>query len=206
MTVCVAAFAEKSKAIVMVSDKAVTYSGTAPMQWDTSVRKVRRIGKTFWYALLAGDPTFALDTISTCEAILSSNSDKDLGRSALGMQRCMKLAYQRCRKQMVMDQVLAPRLLTPELLVARRADLQPLDPGFLAEMSEKASSLQTRCSILVCGFDEDDAPTIFAVSNPGKVGIYNLTGFHAVGVGSSVALARLLVLEADQRDSLSLAL
>lgn len=66
MTVCLATIAEKSRAIVMVSDKAVTYGqkdSLAPMQYDTDVKKVRRIGNTFWYALIAGDPTFALAVV-----------------------------------------------------------------------------------------------------------------------------------------------
>ena len=59
MTVCLAAFAEKAKAIVLVSDKAVTYggsdedsSGSGAMQYDTGARSsnvlARRCGTRSW--------------------------------------------------------------------------------------------------------------------------------------------------------------
>ena len=79
MTVCLAAFAEKAKAIVLVSDRAVTYggsdedsSGSGAMQYDTTgARKFKRIGETLWYALLAGDPTFALNVVSGAGRLLT---------------------------------------------------------------------------------------------------------------------------------------
>lgn len=61
MTVCVAAFAVKSKAILLASDKALTYgsSGPTPMQSDTGIKKIRQIGQSGWWALVSGSPSAA---------------------------------------------------------------------------------------------------------------------------------------------------
>ncbi|SRR5216683_31020 len=118
MTVCLASFAEKGNAIVMVTDKAVTYgededsSSSGPMQYDTGVKKVKRIGDTFWYALLAGEPTFALDVVDGAQQIILQNPD--LPNSLMGMMSCLKASYKKRREALVSDRVLAPRLLTKE--------------------------------------------------------------------------------------------
>jgi uncharacterized protein (AIM24 family) len=61
----VAAFAAKSQAIVLVSDKALTYSG-AGVQSDTSVKKILPLGNSLWHALIAGDSTFANEVLVQC--------------------------------------------------------------------------------------------------------------------------------------------
>lgn len=209
MTVCVAAFAQNSKAIVMVSDKAITYSGSTPLQSDTGIKKVRRIAKTPWHVLIAGDPTFALKVIEICESHLVARKKKDgidLASSAEGMMACMKASYQRARRELVEDTVLSPRMLTPKLLVERSKELQPLDPDLVTQLLNACGKANAETSLLVCGFDPDNHPHIFSVVNPGKIGNHDLTGFHAVGMGAKTALARLLMLDAQKRDHIALAL
>lgn len=211
MTVCLAAFAEKAKAIVLVSDKAVTYgggdedsSGSGAMQYDTGARKFKRIGDTFWYALLAGDPTFALGVIDAAEQIIANNHDLD--KSISGMMATFKVAYKKRREELVTDKVLAPRLLTKSLLVARPSDLLPLDQEYFFAVSEAAKNLKTHTSLLVCGFDSQHEAHIFSVINPGVVNSHDLVGFHAVGVGAKMAISRLLTLDTEKEDHLGLAL
>jgi hypothetical protein len=203
MTVCLAAFAEKSKAIVMVSDKAVTYGGRdslTPMQYDTGVKKFVRVGESFWYALIAGDPTFALSVVKGAEDIIDLNPD--LPKSVTGMMACFKASYQKRREGMVEDVVLSPRLLTKKLFVARSTELQPLDQEFFFGVSLEAKNLKTNSSLLVCGFDKTGIPHIFSVANPGLVSSHDLTGFHAIGVGATMAISRLLLLESEPIDQL----
>src|SRR5579871_3677019 len=61
LTVCVAAFAAKERAIVLISDKAIT---RGEMVSDTSILKMSQIGNTPWHALMSG-------TVSLCEEILT---------------------------------------------------------------------------------------------------------------------------------------
>jgi len=191
----------------MVSDKAVTYGGRdslTPMQYDTGVKKFCKIGNTYWYALIAGDPTFALSVVDGAEQIIGGTSD--LPDSVTGMMQCFKVAYKKRRAALVEDVVLSPRLLNKDLFVARTTDLQPLDQEFFFGVSAEAKALKTNSSLLVCGFDKNARPHIFSVVNPGVVNVHDLTGFHAIGVGSTMAISRLLILEADLADHLGLAL
>ncbi|SRR6266436_3152344 len=208
MTVCIANVAAKSKAIVMVSDKAVAYSGNmlVPLVSDTDARKFLRIGNTFWYALLGGDPSFAFNVVKAAERSLEKKSDKKLSDSVGGMMYCMKSAYQKCRESAVVDQVLKPRLLSKNLLVARPITMQPLGEEISLAVLTLAKEFKTNSNLLICGFDSKREPHIFSVTNPGKCDLHDTTGFFAVGVGATTAIARLLILEARKEDQLGLAL
>ena len=63
MTVCVAALANNAKAIVLISDKAITYGDNRfrpAVQGDSGgVEKLLAVGDSGWHALLAGNPTIA---------------------------------------------------------------------------------------------------------------------------------------------------
>lgn len=124
----------------------------------------------------------------------------------MGMIACLKTAYKTERESLVNDVVLAPRLLTKELLVSRSNDLLPLGQEFFVEVSDEAKALKTSSQLLVCGFDSRDEPHIFSVINPGVANIHDLTGFHAVGIGAIMAISRLLVLESLKEDALPLAI
>jgi hypothetical protein len=210
VTVCLASFAAKGKAIVMVSDKAVTYgddedsSSSGPMQYDTGVKKLKRIGRTFWYALIAGEPTFAIDVVDGAEQIIAQNPE--LSASVTGMMACLKASYKKRREALAADRILSPRMLTRDLLVARTSDLLPLDQEFFFGVSAELKNLKTRSSLLVCGFDSKGLPHIFSIVNPGIVNSHDLTGFHAVGIGAKMAISRLLVLESRKEDKLELSL
>jgi 20S proteasome alpha/beta subunit len=185
----------------MVSDKAVTYGN---MQYDTEVKKVIRIGNTFWYSLIAGDPTFAMSVVSSAGSALAI--DAHLSDSVVGMMSCMRRAYIQEREKSVSDLVLSPRLLTKELLVSRPASVLPLDPEVSAIVFQEMAAFRPESSLLVCGFDKKERAHIFSVTNPGKVSNHDLTGFFAIGVGARTALARLLTLETQKKDKLPEAL
>jgi hypothetical protein len=62
MTICIAAMAAKSKAIVCIADRAVTYSsstGGVNSQSDGGVQKIIDLASTGWVALVAGNLPFA---------------------------------------------------------------------------------------------------------------------------------------------------
>lgn len=208
MTVCIASIAAKSKAIVMVSDKAVAYGGNSlvPMVADTGARKFLRIGNTFWYALIAGDPSFAFQVIKTTEKTLLRRSDCNFSDTVDGMMHCLRSSYQKSREAAVEDRILRPRLLSKNLVVARPTTVQPLGEEITLAVMTLAKEFKTDSSLLVCGFDANRAPHIFSVTNPGKCDLHDITGFYAVGIGATTAIARLLILEAREEDRLELAL
>jgi len=202
MTVCVGAFAAESKAIVMVADKAITYSSNGPalMQWDTCVKKIIPIGPFGWRALIAGDPNFAQEVVRiTVEALTTQPDD---ARSPWKVMERMKLAYQQLRETRLTDTLLIPKLLTKELLVARHKDYAPLDQNLIDDTTDEIAAFQIDCHMLVCGFDDLGDPHMFLIADPGIAQNYDAIGFHATGIGADVALGRLLWDEVSPKDDL----
>jgi hypothetical protein len=201
MTVCIATFAERAKAIVMLSDKAVTYP--SGLQSDTGVTKSRRIGDSCWHVLIAGNPTFALKVVN-----LASKKLEEIPTtvdSVFSMMDCLSECYQAMRDKSVNEVILRPNLLTRDLVVSRPRTLLPLQDDVVLAIHENAAKYKVKTSLLVCGFDES-GPHIFSVSDPGVSENFDMTGFHAVGIGASTAIARMLQLEAVREDALPLAL
>jgi hypothetical protein len=195
----------------MVSDKAITYTGGTPLQSDANIKKVRKIGKTQWYALIAGDPTFSLRVIEIVERILAEQAKKQPKEQSgvlhhTVLMSVFKMAYKQARGAYVEDTVLAPRMLTKELFTARPKELLPLDADFFSELSNTCNDANPGASLMVCGFDPDSKPHIFSVLNPGRLSNHDMTGFHAIGGGSRTALARLLQLDANKNDGIGMAL
>lgn len=199
MTICAAAFAEKSQAIVMVSDKALTHSGVYGS--DTDIQKMLPIGKSHWRALVAGDTSFAKKVIRESAAMIEA--DKTIDQTQFAMMKCVTESYQRMREQFALDQILRPRLLTKELLVARSAALLPLPDLYSADTLKVLKELEISCSLLMCGFDKAGAPHMFSVVEPGLSVDHDMSGYHAIGSGSAFAIARLLSWDVNRNKPLS---
>lgn len=208
MTVCVAALASEGKAIVLVSDKALTYGDNRfrpAVQGDSGgVEKLLVIGDSGWHSLMAGAPIVAESVIRLVEDQLSIYPDiaKNYGK----MMDCAKIAYQRVREQAVVDQVLQPLLLTKETFITRANNLLPLQDKFFSDVAESVWKFSADCEMLICGFDGDGTGRIFTVTNPGQVISHNVDDFGAIGVGAETATARLLWNAAEREDDLDLAL
>jgi 20S proteasome alpha/beta subunit len=199
MTVCIAAIAAKSKAIVLASDKAVTVGQLRPMQSDSSVRKILSIGSSGWKALIAGDPSFAQKVIRHVRTTIPKGAKSESFTSIMDR---MKHSYQEVRKQTVRDEILQPLLLTEELLLARRANLLPLPDVFVQMAADSMRKYRAGSTMLVSGFGSDDVPHIFSVTEPGNVTIHDLTGYWAIGIGESAAIERLMWAEISKREDL----
>jgi hypothetical protein len=203
MTVCVAAIAAKSKAIVMVSDKAITFGTERPMQADVDIKKILPIGKTGWYALVAGDPSFGREVIDIVVDSITVPGGKVHGISSpatvRSMMHCLKDAYKIARRQMVIDKILAPRMLD-------ETKLQGLPEEYKIEIYSVIADFKISCSLLVCGFDLERVPHLFSVTSPGIAVNHDIPGFHAVGVGRDIAIGELYQFETETDESLDVAL
>ncbi|TET97792.1 MAG: hypothetical protein E3J29_04195, partial [Dehalococcoidia bacterium] len=150
MTVCVAALAKDSEAIVLVADKALTYGDNIlrpAMQGESGVVKMIEIRNTRWAALFAGNPSIAEEVVRQAESFL--DGDAAQADTHEGMMECLKLAYQSVREQAVIDQVLGTRLLTKEALVMRSKDMLPLPDVYFMEVAEQVRKFNVSCSLLV---------------------------------------------------------
>lgn len=203
MTVCVAAFANNRKAVVLVADKAITYGGYArpPVQAETGgIEKMLSIGDSTWKALMAGNPTVTELIIRRTGLRLAA--EPNLAGSLDTMMETVKTAYQEAREQGLDDEILRPRLLTKELLIARPSTLVPLDSQYFADVAKRVADFRMGCDLLVCGFDAQGTGHIFSVHDPGVVNSHELEGYAAIGIGAETAISRLVWDRAEPADIL----
>jgi 20S proteasome alpha/beta subunit len=203
MTVCVGTIAQNGRAIVMLADKAATVS---TMQADTNVRKILPIGTCGWYAMTAGDPTFAEDVIEKAKSKIEE--DQSIPVSLPSMMTCMKEAYQACRENHLVDEILTPNLLDKTSVVARPATLLPLQTSHYLKVVEDIARFKTRTRLLVCGFDKGKKPKphIFSVQDPGIYLNHDSLGYWAIGIGDETALSHLLSMATSKKDEIPEAL
>jgi hypothetical protein len=204
MTVCAAAFAGKSKAIVAVTDKAITYGSSLPIQSDTTVKKVIPIGQSGWHVLLAGNPSFATAVARKAEQLMATKEFKDCAASEVSMMLCMEHAFTDCWEALAEKVVLKPSLLTTDLWQKRGTELQPLPKEVVEKINSRFEKFGVRTTLLVIGFDRKDTPMphIFSISGTGQGSNHDLMGFNAVGIGQQTAMGRMMFLEIDRNNPL----
>jgi len=205
LTVCVAAIAAESDALVLISDKAVTRGF---MVSDTSICKMSRIGDSPWHALISGD-------ISICDEVLQRAEDalakkKDDADSYVSMMRLVSKAYADAYEAHLIAQTLTPKLLTKDDLVNRPRRLLPLPDNLLDEIAEDRKTFERdywSCDVLVCGFEPSSgSPRLFRVLKPGTAFSENRLGYTAVGIGEDAAIGHLMWFESDRDDALDMVL
>ncbi len=204
MTVCVSAFAARSRAIVSISDKAVTYGTTIPIQSDTGIKKMIPVGECGWYALIAGNPSFATAVVEKTKELMLSEEYAACHESDVSMMGCMRVAYQECRKSLTEDAVLRPYLLTTTLWAERSRTLLPLGEDLHDTIQGRLEKFSAKTSLLVFGFSSESPPKphLFSLSDPGISQNHDVQGFYAVGIGHATAIGRMMFLEVDRNEPL----
>jgi 20S proteasome alpha/beta subunit len=197
MTVCVAAFAADSEAIVLISDKAVTMGS---MVSDTSICKMSRIGDTNWHALISGDISIADAMLMKAESQLQQPPSNDL----IEMMKVMGAAYAETYAEVLESTVLGSKLLTKKDVFTRSRMLLPLPEKLNDEIMEDRRLFERdwSCDILVCGFDAKEHPHIFRVSKPGHAWGEDRLGYSAIGIGADSAIGQLMTNESDRKHKL----
>jgi len=183
----------------MVSDKALTHSSVYGS--DTDIQKMLPIGKSHWRALVAGDPSFAKKVIR--EVVAAIDKDKKISETQFAMMTCLTRAYQQIREQAILDQILTPRLLTKDLLVARSTAFLPLPEAYSDDALRALKEFEISCSLLICGFDVAGTPHLFSVTEPGVSLDHDMSGYHAIGSGHAFATARLLSWDENRNKALA---
>jgi hypothetical protein len=204
MTVCVASFAEKSKAIVAVSDKAVTYGSTAPIQADTGIKKMLPVGNSGWHTLIAGNPSFATAVVEKTKTLMENARYAGCHLSADHMMLCMCDAYKQCREALTEAEILSPYFITKQLWAERPITLLPIRKTLHDTIQQKLERFNAKTSLLVFGFSSEvhPKPHLFSVVDPGIGKNHDVSGNHAVGIGALAAVGRLAFLDIDRDDDL----
>jgi hypothetical protein len=206
MTVCIATLAERSKAIVLVSDKAVTYGdGVAgpAMQDDTDVQKMLPLVGSQWMTLTAG-------TGWVCDSIIRSVESKIRnGRpfaSALEVSALFEESYREHYDKMMDKYVFQRMRLTRPLWAERSRELLPLPDSVTDRVSKELRKFSLNCALLICGFDPRGKANILSIDAPGIVANETNEGFSAIGSGADTATGRLLWQGFRRRESLEVVL
>ncbi len=205
MTVCVAAIAAESNALVLVSDKAVSRGF---MVSDTTICKMSRIGDSAWHVLVSGDISICDEVLLRSEeALAKTKADAD---SYASMMRLVSRAYADVYEAHLVAQTLTPKLLTKDDLVNRPRRLLPLPDHLLDEIAEDRRTFERdywTCDVLVCGFEPSSgSPRLFRVLRPGTAFSENRLGYTAVGIGEDAAIGHLMWFESDRDDDLDMVL
>jgi len=198
MTVCISAITAKSKAIVCIADRALTYAGWgANTETDSGLTKIIDLAGN-WCAMFSGDSlTFPKRVLDRVAEQLKTTPKIGLTE----MERCVKEAFEFCWWQEVEDQVLKPNLLTRDEYANRPSDKLPLDSDLVMKLAKEMSEYKQNCSMIFCGFD-GDTPHIFTAATPCQLDPYDWQGFAVIGGGMEAARNQMIWQEYDKDDSL----
>jgi hypothetical protein len=200
MTICAAALAAKSKAIVCVADKAITYGDI--ISWESDVTKIVRLAHPGCVVMMSGTEE------STSRVISELASLESLGDTVAEIKKKCEEIYRKCVQEILDQKFIYPRLLTRDIYEKAMAGetVNAVIQGISAEMARYVAEW-IDCSLLLCGFDSKKYPFILNVSAPnGIVTDMTPTGFAAIGSGFEYTQARLLFLSHERSDGLDKAL
>jgi 20S proteasome alpha/beta subunit len=200
MTICAAALAAKSKAIVCVADKAITYGDI--ISWESDVTKIVQLAHPGCVLMMSGSEE------STSRIISELASLESLGNTVAEIKKKCEKTYQKCVQEILDQKFIYPRLLTRAIYeqAMSKENVNAVIQGISAEMAKYVVDW-IDCSLLVCGFDSKKSPFILNIAAPnGIVTEMTSSGFAAIGSGFEYTQARLLFLSHERSDGLDKAL
>ncbi len=198
MTICIAAFAAKSRAIVCIADRALTYPGFGTYtETDSGIPKIVDL-PGHWCAMFSCDgiafPKRVLDRVTSHLKSIDTVTRVEIEKSA-------KQAFNEVWRQEIEDQILKPSLLTIDTYANRPDGMQPLDPALTMKIAKEISEYKQNCSIIFCGYEEA-LPQMFTVHTPCLVEPNDWEGFSIIGGGTEAARNQLIYQQYDKDDSL----
>lgn len=188
MTVCIAAMAAESKAIVCIADRKLTYPGYGGnSESDSAILKIIDL-PGHWCALFScQNLTFPKRVLDQVESKLTGKTDVSL----IEMETAVKQSFETCWWDEIEDHILKPILLTRADFAQRPTTQQPLDRSLVVKLAKEMSEYKQICSIIFCGF-EGNTPHIFTASAPLDVDPSDWEGFAIVGEGLETARNQML--------------
>jgi hypothetical protein len=191
MTVCVAALAAESKALVCIADKALSYGET--ITWDSDSSKMFTLNPSGTLVLFAGGERDTGEII----ARLIVSQDK-IGTSKSETKKKIEFESKEAIDFLVDRLYLSPRQLKREEYVAAISGQQI--NSHIRKIAEEVDEFSLNCHLIVCGSDSGNL-FIFNMDSSGIATDMSTTGFHAIGSGSEQAIGRLLFSEHERKHS-----
>jgi 20S proteasome alpha/beta subunit len=168
MTICAAALAAKSKAIVCVADKAISYGDF--ISWESDVTKIVQLPHPGCVAMMSGEEEGTSRVLSALAAVES------LGSTTAEIKSKCEQIYADCVTELLNQKFIKTRMLTRELY--ERAVSKEQVNSVIQSISEEIHRFNIGCDFIVCGFDSRKSPFIFDLKSPDGNG--NRHDFHWV--------------------------
>lgn len=197
MTICAAALAAKSKAIVCVADKAITYGDV--VMWESDVTKIVQLAHPGCVAMMSGEEEGTSRVLSALAAVDS------LGSTVADIKKKCEEIYVECVNELIEQKFLKPRLVSRATYETATSKEQV--NTVIQAISNEVNLFDIGCDFILCGFDSRKSPFILDLTAPdGTVTDMTSTGFSAIGSGFAYTQSRLLFLSHKRDDDLDKAL
>ena len=193
MTVCLAALAADSFAVVCIADKSLAYGDY--IQWDSDSSKMFRLNPSGAIVMFAGGERDIGELVARLIVI-----QDELGTSKAETKRKMEAECIEAVNFVVDHEFLIPRRLTREEYVIGTTG-KAINPH-MESLARDIENFEFDCSLLVCGSD-NGKPFILDLNNRGIAVDLTTTGFQAIGSGWKEATSRLLFSEHKREHSIA---
>ena len=186
MTVCIGAICENGKAIVVASDRMVTFGHPINVQTEPGIKKIIELTDTS-VALISGSVADGEEIISNSKQEVLSLPKKNISDIA----QVVRKRYSELKKFRVQDTILRPLLGTDfdgfQRLVAGSASSQVLQ-----QILGLISQHNLQLDILIAGSD-DTGCHLWLVTHPGQLICLDTLGYTSIGSGNIHANIRLSI-------------
>ncbi len=189
MTICIAARSQKDECIVAICDKMLSYDDLLPAT-EGAAEKAFWVHR-FWYAMMAGDPAFALPVIRRAQKRIVEKTGT--GLSTLDENTsAFRRAFQEQLQQEVEDRFLS--VYKMDLEAFKKDGYQMLGPQEFAKLHNDIRTFNLDVQLLVFGLGADRFGHIFEVNDSTGAHIteHDLRGYAAIGSGQYMAMGSLV--------------
>ena len=188
MTICIGVLAADAEAIICIADRYMAY--TTDIAGETDSVKILPVGDNGAHALISGSD----DAVGRVLAKLIQHDD--LGKNREDTKKYCEDSYREAEQEMLGMKFLGPFLRMEDYEAALlQGEVNEVIKSISDEISQARKDPNQpffNCGFLLCGFDEHAKPYILNLVAPGGCVDMTLTGFSAMGSGSSYALQNLL--------------
>ena len=184
VTVCIAAFAERGKKLVLTADQMVSLAFPLAYQYETEdVAKIFDLTDNV-VVLSAGIAVFAQEIVDNAKKQISNSNISSVADIAETVRR----EYSKLRTRLITQQFLEPRGFTLDTYYEKQ---NKLHPAVIQDIESKISGENIQVELIVAGHDGEECQ-IFSIHNPGTLVSHAAVGYSAVGIGAPHAIYSLI--------------
>ena len=185
VTVCIGALCDNGQAVVVASDKMVTFGAPMNLQMEPSVlKKITKINDEV-VILFSGSLPDAEEIVSVTKQQLKGLTHLP----TLNVAEAVKTAYIALKQKRVQEMILGP-LLGADFAKFQTLLAQSPSSQTLQQILAMVMQHNMQAEVLVAGVDVSGAH-LFAISHPGVLLLMETMGYGAVGSGGLHAAVRL---------------